>query len=291
MTLVDLPRTADGTPPRVPDTSQPTSRRLRVVPRGHHALPIGAALAILAGAVAWTIPDARPWAARIWLAALVVFGAPVVWRAVRDALHGRFATDLVATLAIIAAIPLDQPLAGLIVVLMQTGGEALERYAQGRASAAVRELEEDAPRAGHVIRGGRPVTVPADEIAIGDHLLVRPGEMIPCDGIVIEGRSHVDGSRITGEPIPVRAYAGTPLLSGMVNTDGSLTLRATAPAAGSQYARIVELVRSAQENKAPLQRLADRYAVWFTPATLLVCLIAWIISGDPVRVPAGLVVA
>ena len=291
MTLVEPARATGDEPSHAPDSAPATPARLRLAPRGHHALPIGAALAILAGTVAWSVEGARPWAARIWLAALIIFGAPVVWRAARDALHGRFATDLVATLAILAAIPLGQPLAGLIVVLMQTGGEALERYAQGRASAAVRELEEDAPRTGHVIRGGRPVTIPADEIIVGDHLLVRPGEMIPCDGIVIEGRSHVDGSRITGEPIPVRAYAGTPLLSGMVNTEGSLTLRATAPAAGSQYARIVELVRSAQESKAPLQRLADRYAAWFTPATLLVCVIAWVISGDPVRVLAVLVVA
>ena len=292
MTLVGPPpASGSGPQPATPIRTPSAAARRSVVPRGHQALPIGAVLAIAAGALAWSVDDARLWAPRIWLAGLVIFGAPVVWRAVRDALRGRFATDLVAMLAIVVAIPLGQPLAGLIVVLMQTGGEALERYAQGRASAAVRELEQDAPRIGHVIRDGRPVSVPVDEIVVGDHLLVRPGEMIPCDGIVIEGHSHVDGSRITGEPIPVRAYAGTPLLSGMVNTDGSLTLRATAPASGSQYARIVELVRSAQESKAPLQRLADRYAVWFTPLTLLVCLIAWVISGDPVRVLAVLVVA
>jgi hypothetical protein len=101
-------------------------------------------------------------------------------------------------------------------------------------------------------------------VAVGDHLLVRPGEMVPCDGVVVVGASHVDASRLTGEPVPMRAKVGTALSSGSLNLDGPLVVRATATAGASQYARIVELVRSAQSTRAPLQRLADRYAVWFT---------------------------
>jgi heavy metal translocating P-type ATPase len=227
----------------------------------------------------------------VWTAGLVLTGLPVVWRTLRGIASGRFAADLVAMLAIVAAVPLGQPLAGLIVVLMQTGGEALERYAEGRASDAVRELEAAAPRIAHRVRPGGVEDIPVDAVVVGDELLIRPGEMIPCDGVVLGGRSHVDVSRLTGEPLPVSAAEGTRLRSGSLNLESPLTLRATAPARESQYARIVELVRSAQASKSPIQRLADRYAVWFTPLTLAVCAVAWAASGDPVRVLAVLVVA
>ena len=227
----------------------------------------------------------------MWTAGLVLTGLPVVWRTVRGMASGRFAADLVAMLAIVAAGLLAQPLPGLIVVLMQTGGEALERYAEGRASEAVRELEAAAPRVAHRIGGGGIEDVPADAVAVGDRLLIRPGEMVPCDGTVAEGRSHLDVARLTGEPLPVTAAAGVTVRSGSLNLESPFTLEATALARESQYARIVELVRSAQASKSPLQRLADRYAVWFTPITLLVCALAWLASGDPSRVLAVLVVA
>ena len=237
-------------------------------------------------------PTVSPGAATVvWSAGLAITGLPVVWRTLRGVASGRFAADLVAMLAIVTALFLGEPLAGLIVVLMQTGGEALERYAEGRASEAVRELEAAAPRLAHRVRVGGTEDVEADAVAVGDELLVRPGELVPCDGLVLAGRSQVDAARLTGEPLPVSAAPGTRLLSGSLNRDGPLTIRATAPASESQYARIVELVRTAQESKSPLQRLADRYAVWFTPFTLLVCVAAYLLTGDPVRVLAVLVVA
>ncbi len=231
---------------------------------------------------------------RVWLVGLVVLGMPVVWSTVRQALHGQFATDLVATLAVIVAVVLVLPLAGLVIVLMQTGGEALDEYAEGRASAAVRALEEDAPHVAHRLAHPDVPEVEdlsVDAVRVGDLLLVRPGEMVPCDGEVIRGYSHVDTARLTGEPIPLQAEAGVQLLSGTLNLESALTIRATAIAGESQYARIVELVRSAQASKAPLQRVADRYAVWFTPITLVVCAVAYAASGDWDRVLAVLVVA
>jgi heavy metal translocating P-type ATPase len=255
-------------------------------------LPGAALLFILAGLFARLQPDLTGWSRPFWMAGLLLTGLPVALRTVVGLLRGRAAADVVAMLAIVSAIPLGEPLAGLVVVLMQTGGEALERYAEGRASAAVRALEEAAPREAHRLdAAGGVADITADAVAVGDLLLVRPGEMIPCDGVVTEGASHVDVSRLTGEPLPVGAGPGTTLPSGAVNGESPLTLRAEALASQSLYARIVELVRSAQASKAPLQRMADRYAVWFTPLTLAVCVTAYLVSHDARRVLAVLVVA
>lgn len=252
---------------------------------------ITALLVLSVGALLLRLPPVAAYAVWVWECGLVVAAAPVVWRTLRGVAKGRFASDLVATLAIVGSLLLLMPLPGLIVVIMQSGGEALERYAEGRATFAVRELEAVAPRTAHRIRDGQIEDLPVADIAVGDELLVRPGEMIPCDATVLDGRSHVDVSRITGEPIPIATSPGTRLLSGTMNGEALLTIRALAPASESQYARIVELVRSAQASKSPLQRLADRYAVWFTPVTLAACAVAWLLSGDAVRVLAVLVIA
>lgn len=252
--------------------------------------PLAALLAIFLGLAFQAGPNAV-WGSRLWLGALLVLGLPVVWRTVRGALSGRFAADLVASLAIVSAVVLQQPLPGLVVVLMQTGGEALERYAAGRASRAVQELEAAAPRRATRVRDQGTEEIPVEQIEVGDRLLVRPGEMVACDCEVTEGYSHIDASRITGEPVPITAEPGIRLLSGSLNLEGPLGVTARAPARESQYARIVELVRSAQASKSPLQRMADRYAVVFTPITLAVCLASWLLSHDPVRILAVLVVA
>jgi heavy metal translocating P-type ATPase len=256
------------------------------------AAPVAAVLFAIAGSALLGIQAGSAWAERVWMAGLLLTGTPVLVRTLRNVVRGHLATDVVATLAIIGALALGHPLAGLIVVLMQTGGEALERVAEGRASRAVRELEADAPHIAHLAVAGvvlRDVAV--DEVRPGNEILIRPGEMVPCDGVVTSGESQLDESRLTGEPVPVHARPGTTLMSGTLNLNGALMARVTALASESQYARIVELVRSATASKAPLQRLADRYAVWFTPATLLVCGIAWLASGDPARALAVLVVA
>src|SRR5690348_13190985 len=245
---------------------------------------VGLVLKLIAPALAQTV----------WLVGLIVTGAPIVWRTILEARHGQWATDIVAVLAIAGAVLLRQPLAGLVIVLMRSGGEALEQYAAGRASAALRELEAAAPRIAHRLTGSASSTIddiPVGLIEIGDTLLVRPGELVPCDAVVRDGNSLVDVARLTGEPVPIAAAAGSSLMSGSINGDGVLTVTATARAEDSQYAKIVELVRTAQATKAPLVRLADRYAVWFTPATLLVCLATYLTTRDATRVLAVLVVA
>ena len=267
------------------------------VEKGTLRLPELTLVFLAAGAFVRVTTNTR-LATAVWMFGLIVTGAPVVMHTVRVALAKRFAADVIASLAIITAVVLVQPLAGLVIVLMQTGGEALESFAEGRASAAVRALEEDAPRIAHRLAANGTPRVGADAediavgvIAVGDLLLVRPGEMVPCDAEVIEGSSHCDTSRLTGEPVPRRVGPGAGLSSGSINLDGPLVIRASKTAGDSQYAKIVELVRSSQASKAPLQRLADRYAAWFTPVTLVVCVVAYLASGDVDRVLAVLVVA
>jgi len=268
----------------------PGPRRTRA-PRRIPWLPILAIASLAAGVlVGLARPEPGLWILRI---GLVATGTPLLVRTVVGMLRGRFAADIVAAMAIAGALLLDQPLAGLVIVLMQSGGEALERYAEGRASRALRELEARAPRVAHrmAIEGGATEDVPVERIAVGDLLLVRAGEMIPADAVVVDGDSHVDTSAITGEPMPLHGRPGTRLPSGSLNGEGALTVRAAARAAESQYARIVELVRDAQASKAPIQRVADRAAIWFTPATILVSVATYLLTGDPLRVLAVLVVA
>ena len=255
------------------------------------AVPLLAGAFTVAGGLVMLMSGERFFANLVWLAGIAVLGLPVVWRTVRHALGGHFATDIVASMAIVTSVVLAQPLAGMIVVLMQTGGEALERFAEGRASQAVRQLEADSPRQAHRLSGRQVSDVPVNDLVPGDVVLVRPGEMIPADGEVVAGSSHVDTSRLTGEAIPLLATGGTRLMSGSLNIEGALEMRATARASESQYARIVELVRSAAASKAPLQRLADRYAAWFTPVVILVCAVTWVLTRDSARVLAVLVVA
>jgi heavy metal translocating P-type ATPase len=267
-------------------TSAPWHAALRI--------PIAALCFLLAGVAwyFWIAPTDHSTAQQIWFAGLLVTGAIPTWNTLRGMLRGEFAADVVAMLAIVAAAALYQPFAGLVVVIMLTGGEALERYAEGRAGAAVAALEQAAPRQAHV-RGADGVLrdVAAETVRAGDVLLVRPGELVPCDGDVIEGRSHVDASAITGEPMAVPVTVGSHVVSGSANVDGPLTVRATASAGESQYLRIVDLVRNAQGSKAPLQRLADKAAVWFTPVTLLICAVTWLLTRDSSRVLSVLMVA
>ncbi len=263
-------------------------------PTGRILLRPALALAVLLAGATVRLGFHRSDAAHlVWLIGLWAIGLPLLVQTGLGVLRGRFAADLVAALAIIGAMALDQPFAGLVIVLMQTGGEALEHYAERRATQAVRQLEAEAPRYAHLIEepDHRIRDVETSSVAVGDLLLVRPGEMVPCDGTVASGTAQTDVARLTGEPLPVRVGAGATVRSGTLVLDSPLDLRVSARAEASLYARIVELVRNAQASKAPLQRVADRYAVWFTPFTIAIALAAWAISGDPLRLLAVLVVA
>ena len=256
-----------------------------------YPLPLAVGGGLLAGLAARFVFGA-PGAARVvFLATLVAGGGPLVVQTLRGIVRGRFAADIVAMLAILTALVLGEYFAGAVIALMQSGGEALERYAMGRASGSLEALLARAPKIGRRLRDGHVEDVPVSAIGVGDLLLIRPGDLVPVDGVVTRGTSAVDQSALTGEPLPVRAGPGTELLSGSVNLDGALEMRALRPAEQSQYQQIVRMVERARREKPPIQRLADRFAVWFTPVTLLMCGVAWLVTGTPTSVLAVLVVA
>ena len=270
--------------------ASPDQSTHETVRRGTALLPLSVVAVLLVVGALW-LSGSQTTALYFAAGGLLVTAVPILVRTAHEARRGNFATDAVAALAILAAIAFAQPIPGLIIVLMQSGGEALERRAQRRASQALRQLEEGAPRIAHRRTADRYDDVPVSQVSIGDLLLVRPGEVVPVDGVVREGQSQVDTAAITGEPVPVDVHAGSQLFSGFWNGASPIVMEATSKAKESQYERIVDLVRSAQASKAPIHRLADRYAVWFTPFTILVVLGVYAITRDPMRVLAVLVVA
>jgi heavy metal translocating P-type ATPase len=256
-----------------------------------YPIPFFAILGLTSGAIlqlGFGDPSLARW---VWYATLVIGGAPIVWGTFRGMLRKHFASDVVAMLAIIAAILMDQAFAGVVVVLMQSGGEAVEDYGLRRASSSLDALLARAPKLARVLSDGILREIPVSEVTVGDTLVVRPGDLVPVDGTVILGSTEIDESALTGEPLPKTKSVGDRVLSGSVNTNLAFQMRADKPSSESQYAKIVELVRRAQEEKPPIQRLADHYAVYFTPITLAVCLLGFLVTKNPVTVLSVLVVA
>ncbi|MBI4900472.1 MAG: heavy metal translocating P-type ATPase [Actinobacteria bacterium] len=214
------------------------------------------------------------------------------WSMIRDLLHGIFGLDVLAVTAITATVLVGDHWAALIVVLMLTGGEALEDYANARAHREISALLERAPRLAHRADAtGAFVDVPIDDVVAGDLVMVRPGEVVPVDGLLEGDGASFDESSLTGESLPVEHLPGEQVLSGSVSQQRVAFVRATLAAKDSQYQQIIDLVQAAADSKSPIVRLADRYAVPFTLVSLVIAGIAWWVSGDPVRFAQVLVVA
>lgn len=257
-----------------------------------YPIPFFAITGLIVGAIlqlAFAQPSLARW---VWYGTLIVGGAPIVWSTFQGMLRKQFASDVVAMLAIIAAILMDQAFAGVVVVLMQSGGEAIEDYGLRRASSSLDALLARAPRLARKKKtDGSIETIGVSEVRVGDTLVVRPGDLIPVDGTISSGSSEVDEAALTGEPLPKTKSSRDKVLSGSINLNGGLEMIADKPSSESQYAKIVELVRKAQEEKPPIQRLADHYAVYFTPITLVMSALGFLITLNPVTILSVLVVA
>jgi heavy metal translocating P-type ATPase len=220
--------------------------------------------------------------------------AIAAWQAVgmvRQLLRREFGLDVLAITAIIATVLVGEFIAALVVVLMLTGGEALEDYANRRAKRELDALLARAPQRARVQRDGGVADVSVDEVVVGDVVLIRPSEVVPVDGVLLSPATTVDESSLTGESVPVEKVAGDTLLSGSVNGVQAVELRASATASASQYQQIVALVAAASESRAPVVRLADRYAVPVTAVSLALAAVAWLVSGEPNRFAEVLVLA
>ena len=209
----------------------------------------------------------------------------------QDFRSGRYGIDILAATAIIASVALGQYWAAIVIVVMLTGGEALEDFAQHRARSELDALLKHAPHKANVLRKGKVIRVSVEEIHVGDKVIIKAGEVVPVDSIVIEGIASFDEASLTGESLPQTKEVGDLLLSGSINIDGPVTAKATATAQDSQYQQIINLVRSASANQAPYVRLADRYAVPFTILAFAIAFAAWLISGDAIRFLEVIVVA
>ena len=232
--------------------------------------------------------------------ATIYVGGVVLWTVVdmvRDMMAGNFGLDVLAVMAMVATLAVGEYGASIIIVLMLTGGEALEDYASNRAKSALTALLEQAPQTAHRFssrQGDKDEAiedVPAAQVRVGDHLLVRPGEVVPVDAKLLSTRGSFDESAITGESLPVNLRAGGEVPSGSLNGDEAVRLEALRTTENSQYQQIVALVADAEKQKAPVVRIADRFAVPFTALALIIAGTAWFISGDAVRFAEVLVLA
>jgi len=251
-----------------------------------------AAVAAIALHIALRVAEASTFTTLVPLYAVLLFGGiPLTYELVVKAAHRQFGSDLLAGISIVTSIILGEYLAGSIVVLMLAGGEALEHYALRTASSVLEALAKRMPSIGHRQEGTRIVDVPLDAIAIGDVLLIHPHEICPVDGEVIEGHGKMDEAYLTGEPFEITKTRGSRVISGAINGEAALTVRATARAVDSRYAKITEVMRESALSRPQLRRLGDQLGAIYTPVALAVAGLAWAATGSATRFLAVLVVA
>ena len=231
------------------------------------------------------------WADRAFVAVALPVLAALVWEIIASLRRGDVGLDIVAALSMTAALLFGENLAAAVVALMYAGGQYLEAYADGRARREMTALLERAPRSAMRYEADGLRDVPIETIVAGDRLLVRQGDVVPVDGMVTAGMAVLDQATLTGESLPVRHGTGASVMSGATNVGNAFDLTAAKAASESTYAGIVRLVEAAQSSKAPMARLADRFALVFLAVTLAIAGAAWLLTGDPIRAVAVLVVA
>lgn len=204
---------------------------------------------------------------------------------------GKYGVDLLAILAVIATLAVGEYWAAMVILVMLTGGDALEDYAAKKANTELKALLDNSPRFAHVVTPDSSKDVPVNDVPVSAKIIVKPGELVPIDGLIIKGTGEFDESSLTGEARPVAKTVGDTVMSGSINGDEAITLTVTKLAKDSQYQQLVKLVQEAEQTPAHFVRLADRYAVPFTVVAILISLLAWWLSKDPRRFAEVLVVA
>ena len=226
----------------------------------------------------------------LWLV-LVVGGGPLVIELAVKLLRRQFGSDLLAGLSIVTAVLLGEYLAGTLVVLMLSGGEALESFAVRRASSVLDALARRMPSVAHRKSAAGLADIPLTDIAVGDVLVVLPHEVCPVDGVVAEGHGSMDEAYLTGEPYRVSKSVGSEVLSGAINGESALNIEATRLPVDSRYARIMQVMQHSQQQRPQLRRLGDQLGAFYTPLAVAIALAAWVASGEPLRFLAVLVIA
>lgn len=259
----------------------------------HRAQPL-AVIAVTAIAAGGLLHLASQGAAgqAVWGAAVALLAAELTFEVGRTVVvEHSLGVDTIALVAMVGALALGEELAGAVIGLMFTGGAALEAVASRRAQRELTALVQRAPKVAQLRVGDALQEVPVEQVQLDDVVLVRTGEVVPVDGVLVSREAVVDTSTLSGEPLPETIGSGSPVLSGSANAGPPFDVRADRPASDSAYAALVRLVKQAQTQRAPLMRMADRYAGFFLPATLLVAGAAWAFSSDPVTALAVVVVA
>ncbi|MFT5129890.1 MAG: heavy metal translocating P-type ATPase [Rhodothermales bacterium] len=226
----------------------------------------------------------------LWVA-FVLGGTPLVWELLGNLVRREFGSDLLAGLAIVTSLLLGEYLAGVLVILMLSGGGALETFAVRGASSVLQALAKRMPSIAHRRTKTAFEDVELDEIKVGDLLQVLPHEICPVDATVVEGRGIMDESYLTGEPYMMSKTPGSAVISGALNGDSALTIRADKLAVDSRYAKIMQVMHDSEQQRPRIRRLADKLGAVYTPIAVGLALLAWVIAGDPVRFLAVLVVA
>ena len=257
---------------------------------GQVLLLLLATAGLLAGGVAF-LAGWGDVAHGVWAVTTVLGLVPAFWWVIDAARHHRLGVDVIAVLALVGTLVVQEYLAGAVIAVMLASGRTLEARAAVRARRDLRSLVERAPRVVHRYVGDQLTSPPPEEVGPGDLLLVQPGEVVPVDGLVDRDVAVLDESALTGEPLPVERGVGDAVRSGVVNAGGPFDLRATTSASDSTYAGIVRLVSAAEASSSPFVRLADRYAGVFLVMSLALAGLAWAVSGELARAVAVLVVA
>ena len=227
----------------------------------------------------------------ILIAVLLIGGIPILIDLTKKALAGEFGSDFLAGLSIITSAVIGEYLAGSIVVLMLSGGNALEQYVTRRASNVLGALAKRLPSVAHRRADSQITDIGLDEVRVGDVLVLFPHEICPVDGVVIGGRGNMDESYLTGEPYLISKTVGAGVLSGAVNGDSALSVTATKLPKDSRYTRIVQVMREAETNRPRFRRIADRLGAWYTLLAIAVAVVGWIAGRDATRFLSVLVIA